>query len=441
MSRKNLPRVLRFPFDFLFLAGLVVWGGCQKTDDILQPSPDAKTVLRAIYRSPAEFTRNPIVLDGQMVEQEWGGDAVEFLNVRISDENGVGGNATPAYVSMKAVYTDRDLFLLVRWIDGRADEYKDGRLYVGPDLNIPGIYGCRQELMDDAYWWTEYFGYVPDEDRLAIAFEIEPAGNAMGSYRQIGCQAACHLQETPAFGRLDYGRLDVWQWLAARTNPVRDLFDLNDNPENPLYGLPGYLDDLISDAYSGLVSDPGTPSYVPNFEPGRNVPLYVYRNRAPDDPYAFPRDPASCTNVIGELCRANNGLGFDFLWRDYPEIPVRRFSECDTAFLAQPRDARPREWRPGDFVPGWIVTYPTGSRADVHGKGSWDRVQPTDPVGVWTLEIGRRLRTADQIHDVTFYPDSSLTYAFTVAAMDNSGRDQRGSEVQTLRFEPKPAGR
>ena len=60
-------------------------------------------------------------------------------------------------------------------------------------------------------------------------------------------------------------------------------------------------------------------------------------------------------------------------------------------FQAQSKDERPRKWRNGDIVPGYVLTYPSGSWADVHGKGNWDRPEQASPTGVWTLEIGRRL--------------------------------------------------
>ena len=53
------------------LAGLI---GCQKTDGLLDPAGgDASSVLHAAYRSDADFEDNPIVLDGQAIDTEWGG--------------------------------------------------------------------------------------------------------------------------------------------------------------------------------------------------------------------------------------------------------------------------------------------------------------------------------------------------------------------------------
>ena len=40
-----------------------------------------------------------------------------------------------------------------------------------------------------------------------------------------------------------------------------------------------------------------------------------------------------------------------------------------------------------------------------------------------------------------FSPDSGATYAFTVAVMNNSSVEQRGSEPQIMVFDPKGTGR
>lgn len=405
---------------------------CNKTDDLLEPSPADGTVLTAVYRGAEEFLDNPIVLDGAAIEREWGGVATPYVNVRVSDENGGGGGTGyPAYVSMKAVYTATDLFLLIQWVDSSVDDMKDAMQFSG---NLSQTTGCQDILVDERYWVRNPDGRY-DEDRLAIAFEIDSAGNSVGRYRDIGCQAACHLSESPAFGRLTYGRLDMWQWLAARTNPVRDLYDLTDNPENPLYGWPGYMDDLICDSFAGLGPDPGSPAYVANFEAGSEVPRFVYRDSDPDDPYARPRN-ANCQHPkTRERCRKNNGVSLQYVWRDFLDPRIQPFAACDTVNLAPlPLGTEPRKWRPGDLVAGWMLTFPSDSRADIHAKaGNED--------GVWTLEIGRRLDTGDPIHDVIFRPQEGREYVFTLAIMDNSDVEQRGSEPQLLTFGPRTEGR
>ena len=437
-SRRRTIRGVRLAI-FLAFTGVPALFGCQDTDTLLPPSETEQSVLRAHYRSSSEFLDNPIVMDGQAIELEWGANSFPFHNVRVSTEEGVGPPQAPRYVSMKAIYTDRDLFLLVRWADDDVNALKDATLYVGEPLEELGP-GCSEQLVSERSW-TRNPGGRYDEDRFAMAFEIDEAGSSIGSFREAGCQIACHAQEEPAFGRTGYGRLDVWQWLAARTNPVRDLYTGTDNPDNPLYGLPGYLDDLIADAILGLSPDPGTPSYRPNFVEGSDVPLYVYRDR--DDPFSRPLDPERCFNEFGEKCRKNNGVSLAYIWREHVTHTIPPFGPCDTLNLNPlPIGTAARKWRPpdypnpgssGDLVAGWFLTYPSGSRADVRGKAGHNE-------GVWTLEIGRALDTGDPLHDVIFEPESGETYAFTIAVMDNSGVEQLGSQPQLLVFEPKSGG-
>ncbi|MDM7916607.1 MAG: ethylbenzene dehydrogenase-related protein [Candidatus Eisenbacteria bacterium] len=426
---------VRFRLSVFFIV-LIVAGlgavGCQKTDDLLDPQGDSETVLHAVYRSNDDFRANPVVIDGQAIEKEWGGQAVPYLNVRLSSDNGVGAAGPPKYVSLKAIYTDSDVFLLVRWVDDEADELKDAMMYTGPDIPSPPG-GCKPVLADERNWIRNPGGAY-DEDQISIAFEADAAGGPLGPYEEQGCKVACHSAETPQFGRLGYGRLDIWQWLAARTNPVRDLYDPTDNPTTPLYGIPGYLDDLLADANAGLAADPGFPSYRANFEDGSGKPLYVYRDRSPDDPFAKPADPTHCFNRFDEKCRKNNGVSMAYIWREETSVTVAPFGECDTLNLAPlPVGNEPRPWRNGDLVSGWYLTYPEGSRADVHGKAIFD-------TGVWTLEIGRRLDTGDGVHDVIFDTASGKRYVFTVAVMNNSSIEHLGSEPQMLVFDPK-AGR
>jgi hypothetical protein len=265
----------------------------------MPPSEIDDSVLHAVYRSNEDFFDSPIVMGGQAIEREWGGHTVPFFNVRVAVENGAGEYQRSGFISMKAVYTDDHLFLLLRWSDTTVDIFKDVMFYVGPDIPDTLEEGCFDELVSERNWVRNPSDLF-DEDRIA------------------GCQIACHASESPAFGRVGYGRLDIWQWLAARTNLARNLFEETDNPESPLYGLPGYLDDLFADAFAGLSPDPGTPSYRANFREGSDVPIWIYREL--DDPLARPLDPDRCWNRFGERCRQNNGVSLLYTWREQIEI-------------------------------------------------------------------------------------------------------------------------
>lgn len=467
---------------------LAVGAGCialTSCSEDLPPAPEetVTNVILAVYQSPEDFNMNPIELNAEPLDREWGGPLQpgrDYSQIRLSDEAGNGEPGPPRYVSMKCVYTEEDVFFLFRWADTQADIRKDFLYYVGPSfprfdilcgpeyadttvvrdtslIPLPGyeevidcpdeegpcdtffvredlvidecdtvqVTGCQDDLVREDYWVK-----AGDEDRLVIAFEMTPAGDDQGAYSEKGCLVACHTNESPAFGRPFFGKLDIWQWLASRTNPVRDLYRPTDNPNFPIFGTPGYLDDLVADPGTGLIPDPGLGTYAPNFERGSAVPKWVYR--CEDDPLCDPEEPSTCTNLFGERCVINNGLSLEYIWRETRAFErADRFTACDTTNLVPPPlGTEPRPWRYGDTAPGYILTYPTDSRADIHGKGEWED-------GIWTLEIGRPLATRDPNNDAVFLPEAGFEVVFTLAIMDNTGIEHWGSEPQILRFGPK----
>jgi hypothetical protein len=449
MGRAKLRKLLwHFRFGAFMAAVFAAAIGCQKTDTILDPSESVSTtVLHATFRSDSTMrhdSRTQIVLDGQALQEEWGSG--DFLNILVTPEHGNGGTGNPSYVAMKAVYTETDVFFLIRWRDTTLNADKDVLSYVGPDLSTtpPDSASCFPAVLMNRANWVRH----EDEDRVAVAFEIQDPNDTSDpmshGYASRGCQLACHQGEQPAFGRIESGRLDVWQWLASRTNPVRDLYDRQtEDPSSPRFGIMGYLDDLFGDEVGGLQGDPGIPSYRPNFVEGSSIPQYVYRER--DDPFAKPQD-ANLRNAWGEKVRKNNGVSLLYIWREYPYISYFPFDGCDIMNqVPVPLGTPQRPWRyverdvvdwitRADRVPGWLLNYPTGSRSDIHGKAlSEDQV--------YSLEFGRALNTGDLVHDVIFKPETGRKYVFTVAVMDNSGTIHKGSQPQILVFDPKGGAR
>jgi hypothetical protein len=405
---------------------------CQK-NDLLKPGSVQTNIVTAYYISSADLAANPIKMDGQALEREWGGPLDHdrpFTQIRMTAEDGSGNPGAVTYLSVKAVYTDNDLFMLVKWSDPQPDLMKDAVFYTGPDLT--GREGCQDVLVDDRNWTRSYGGRVWDEDKLFLAFEMQSTGDNSGSFHENGCLSACHQTQSPVFGRPGYGRLDVWEWLACRTNPSRNLFSPTDDANSPRYGTPAYLDDYVADAVSGLVPDPGTFTWRQNWINGQVRPEYVYRPL--DDPYFKPGNPSYCPNDFGEKCKVNNGLPYYYIWRERSInwnllLPIGRCDTLNNAVL--PQGQEPRAWRPGDAVGGYFYTYPEGSRADVRGKG-------LHTLGIWTLEIGRELNTGDAANDIIFSGNPGDEVVFTAAVADNSTVTHWGSAPQILRFGPKP---
>jgi hypothetical protein len=462
------PEWIRPLLPVLALAGLFALS-CQQ-DNLLKPGSVETNVLTAYYISTAEFAQNPIALDGKALEEEWGGPLDPqraFTMIRMTAEQGSGYPGEEMYVSAKAVYTDTDLYFLFKWEDRTEDKMKDASWYVGPSVPDSGCYvgqswdgsllthndctasggvwqavRCFSPLVDPDNW-THDSTY--DEDRLYVAFEIEPTGDGRDSFDNVGCQVACHQGQNPQFGRPGYGRLDVWEWLAARTNPPRDIYIKTENPDFPLHGIPGYLDDCSAEPSKGLTADPGSPTYYPNKVDGTDVPMMVYRCR--DDP---PCNKPSTVfyNVFGERMKVNNGVPIYYVWRDkISDINlVRPFNECDIINEAVlPLGQEARVWQAPnpatghvDAVSGYFYSYASGSRADVRGKGIWAEDPPGSGNGFWTVEIARPLNTGDPVNDVIISfqqggaPPADMAFAIGVA--NNSKTNHWGSVPQILRF-------
>ncbi|MCC7140694.1 MAG: hypothetical protein IT349_01200 [Candidatus Eisenbacteria bacterium] len=431
---------LRGPVAAMASAALAAMAlsSCQQ-DDLLKPGDIEVNILTANYISDEAFADNPIELDGEALEREWGGPLdtdLPYHHIRVSREDGSGDPGEPAYVSMKCFYTDTDIYFLVRWADDEADELKDATYYIGPDLaaDTTGAYiGCdnRQFLATDQVWTRNFNDGKPnDEDRFSIAFDVDNAGDGLGSFREQGCLTACHLERSPAFGTVSTGRLDVWEWLATRTNLARDLYNRFENPSAPIHGIPAYLEDYTADGVTGLLPDPGSPVWRENWEDDHHYPLQVYRLA---DDLPFTND--NCRNRFGAPCIKNNGVPVFYPWREDGNRFIPDFSCADSvnqAVLPAGREERP--WSPGDAVTGYYFTYPSGSRADVHGKGVFE-----PELGRWTLEVARKLDTRDAANDIIFSAEGGEEVTFAIAISDNAGSVHWGSGPQVLRFAPKVA--
>ena len=389
----------------LSLLVLMSLPACQNTDNILKPGDVEVDVMRAVYIPDSIFLENPIELNGEALEREWGGPLdsdLPFHQIRVSAEEGSGDAGVPAYVSAKCLYTDSDIYFLLRWTDPVPNEASTPLVYVGP--NYDSRDDCAPYLNAESSWIrTEEL----EEDRLVIQFDMPDVEGASS------------------------GRRDVWQWLAARTNVVRNLYDLEENPYFPIRGYPAYMEDAIYDPGFGLFFDPGSPTWRRNYATGSAVPTFVYRQK--DDPFFEPLDGDLCRNGFGGPCLANNGLSFYYLWREDLTATTEHFESCDSLnyfpnnLVDDSRDGEPRFWKTFDAVSSYWYTYPEGSRADVRAKAVWKE-------GVWTLEGARSLRTADLANDLAFPSQTGGEAGFTIQVYDGSTSVYRGSSRQVVRF-------
>ncbi len=127
-------------------------------------------------------------IDGK-ADRAW--DGVKAVKVTASE-----GPQGDVEITLKALYTDKDVYFLFQWPDKTASL---NRLY---------------EF--DGKEWKKVKG---GEDRFNLMWDIN---NTMKEFPAKGCTAACHKQDKKVTLMTNgpSERMDVWHWKAQRSNPV-----------------------------------------------------------------------------------------------------------------------------------------------------------------------------------------------------------------------------
>jgi len=253
-------------------------------------------------------------------------------------------------VEVKALYDDTYIYFLTKWSDPS--------------------YSVRPNQW--SFSGGEWQAYLNKEDRLSMLWD---SGNIAGFANQRqGCAALeCHdgAFQTKAAGQ--WG--DVWQWLAGRTNPSTRADNM------------GWMDDL-SVGVDGIVPDDFTGSKV--WAPNSH---YANDDCSTNEQFAsgdYPAYKAQDNNPP-----PNPDPDHDFLFEGYIMSIVK-----------------PDEFTDGTTLPGWVLSRPTGDRADIDAKGVYDTVEK-----IWTLEIKRKLVTG-HTDDVQF-SDLTKNYTMGLSVFDN----------------------
>ena len=151
--------------------------------------------------------------------------------------------------SVKALFTDTDLYLLFRWKD--------------PTNSLNRVYEF------DSTQWEKREG---NEDRLGMMWDIN--GN-IKDFKVKGCAILCHEDGKYMKTNAPEERGDVWHWKAQRSNPV------------------GYADDqMLTDIKktkgheeTGRVSDKKTEgSYSKNWDKEAKRPKYTFKDKMKSGP-------------------------------------------------------------------------------------------------------------------------------------------------------------
>lgn len=181
-----------------------------------------------------------------------------------------------------------------------------------------------------------------NEDRATLGFDI---GESTPGFQAIGCSGACHLNERKG-DVSDAGRayrtrmhtnqqgevLDIWTWRAATTDPMSAADD-------------GYIDEL------SRKSD-GTSDWM------------VQNQQTLDG------------GVVAPMFMSAMGINANPPWLVKPDAGAGAVPFDGSGALPTAR------------IPGWVMQRASPNRDDVSAVGRWAG-------GYWTLELSRRLTTAD----------------------------------------------
>jgi ethylbenzene dehydrogenase len=337
-------------------------------------------------------------------------------------------------VRMSAAYTNTDLYLQIQWKEptGQNDLNRRRFLFNGPDEGGTGVVpGWSSQLNDD---------------KFAIAFDINGAADNTGTFQEKGCTVGCHGEMNPT-----QGLMDVWHWKTSRSNIV------------------GYVNDQFSDP-AGRHTDAGDPIEVRNWKVKDNIaagPGLVWDPTLGKQFFALPDpnegsveldptifllkghtmplkgDATAGDFTVTNICQSCH----DFGGSERKLISDWGLNKTDAEIVNwlkstdHPGSGEITTLKPADFddviarvrgftgVPGYYLQSPTGSAADLVVLNS----KTVFKDGIYTVQIRRPLNTG-YADDVQFDPVAKKEYVFGVAVMDKDGKNHAGSPRQILQF-------
>lgn len=465
-KRKIMKLILRHKALFVVVAitlNLVV--ACEKKYFVKPPGPKVAvqtTALEATYVSVAPLT----ISDSYWKSADYLKVSVGTLNKNALYSNGYLNmtgtyNGTSSFnkgndpnLTMKAAYDDSKLYIYVEWVDNSLDATNA----------IATLLGAVDPLKTDSTGqWTSQ----GNSDKMALAFDLNNASSADGTFSDKGCAASCHLGKMqPAAGSVD-----IWSWDVSTTDAL------------------GYAADMVADATKGFVKDtgnamvtsnkkvPGNPRALPAYEwngldqsvtrPDGKTGLldagyYLYNNTATTNITPFIGD-----YLKGDLlyhnaifgcshCHGDNGGGDGPSGSATPFASIgfaKKYSRASLAsFAASSNHEGNTYWAQvpasgvNDLiayikglggVPGVILSQPSGSHADVWSVSNVTRSRiNVTPHTLYQVILVRKLNTGNA-DDLQFTSPSGKTYPFGIALMNADGKNHIGSLKQMLTFKSK----
>ncbi len=376
-----------------------------------------------------------------------------FLNMTgtyggLTDFN--GGN-DPG-LTLKAAYDQNNLYILAEWTDSEVDASNGSWRFNGPTDPLKP---------DTTGGWTSQ----RNSDKLAFAFEVDAASSNLGTFTNVGCAASCHsVAGIPAMHPAS-GKVDLWNWSLATSNPMGYAHDevANGISRSNDAGLPSATRNAAGptarsgpawewDGVGGLTCQVvilplGGTSYL-------NAGFYLL-NKMPFSGDIQAGNALFHNDTIAECknCHGQNGGGGSAAALTLISYNQKSRSELENAMNNEP-DMIPY-WGPlsstqrNDIiaflrglsgVPGYFLNTPSGSCADITAASNVSPVDVKNALNPSTNQhtkyqvlLIRKLQTGNN-DDIQFAPATQKTVTFGVALMDNDGINHIGSAKETLTF-------
>lgn len=310
-------------------------------------------------------------IDGIASEPYWKTAPTMTIKTEEAEAPGVANKGITT-VTMKSVYTADSVYFLATWRDAT--------------YNID-----RSRWVFDGKTWSKESAEKFGEDKIAFMWSINaPIFEQEGTWsvykNQAEAQAAGYTRPVKAAPTGEV--LDMWHYKMLRTgfSTPRQIDDQ-------------YVDDTFDaakNAGAGRRNDEGSAGYYNNerdFKLPDGKTIKVPR-------YAFKDGNADALLLTQNMI--DSGLTYEL---------------TDAQVMALPA---------GTHLPSVVGRAFNGSRGDITAQFSWRD-------GLYILEFGRKLKTGDMAHDVTF-SDLAKTYFFGLATFDNTEARHAVTDLIQFKF-------